>query len=110
MPSREEKLRAICLLVEGEEDVDGERLRFFQSIVIYALDFQDAERRVTVELARRGASLISIDPEETREVEPDTVKFGGADPEAGIVGKSGRIWVKPGLFRRIGSRLRRIWH
>lgn len=109
MSDNEETRRAFSLLVEGEA-IEGERLRFFQSLVLYARDIQDAERQVAVILSRRDSFLVSIDPEETREVAPESVKLGGSIPEEGIVGMSGRIWVKPGLVRRLGSRLRKIWH
>jgi hypothetical protein len=92
-----EPLKTIHLLLEGEAQVDGERLRFFQGIVLYARDVQDAHERAAAVLLRREATLLSIDAEETREVDPNSVAYEQSFLDEGVLGLSGRIWVKPKL-------------
>ena len=110
-----EPLKAIHLLLEAEESFNGERVRFFQGIVLCARDFEHAKERAVEVLARNGQRLVSIDPEETREVNPESVGYGNARPEEGIVALSGRIWVKPkdalpGVLAKLKRLIRRAIH
>jgi hypothetical protein len=90
-----EQLHAFHLLIEGEELIGGDTLQFFQGIVVYAQNVAEAEAKAGQFLSSLGAKLLSIDPEETRIVDPESVGYARENLPEGFVGMTGRIWVKP---------------
>ena len=99
--------RLIHLLLECEEIVGEAPRRFFQGIVVYADDVEGARSRAAAAMARRGAKIVAVDHEETREIEPASMPYAEGAPSEGVAGLSGRVWVQS---RGTDGGLRRLLH
>ncbi|MCI0571261.1 MAG: hypothetical protein L0Y66_10950 [Myxococcaceae bacterium] len=81
---------AYRLLFEAEQD----GTRFFQVAVVHASGEWEAHALVEAFLARDGAQLIQVDPEETRPVDVPALPLAQyVDAELGVVEVSERLRV-----------------